>query len=156
MVSIVDVARFILDKKGPMPAMKLQKLCYYSQAWGLVWDEKPLFSEDFQAWANGPVAPELFKLHKNKFMVYPDDIAGAPDALNQDQRETVEAVLDTLGDYNGAQLSEMTHRENPWFEARGDTPIGARSNTVILQSAMAEYYASLYTSELGSDDGEAG
>ena len=43
-----------------MSTMKLQKLCYYSQAWALVWDDAPLFNEDFQAWANGPVCPELF------------------------------------------------------------------------------------------------
>lgn len=26
--------------------MKLQKLCYYAQAWSLVWDDAPLFAED--------------------------------------------------------------------------------------------------------------
>ena len=31
-----DVAQYILEKLGAMPAMKLQKLCYYSQAWSLV------------------------------------------------------------------------------------------------------------------------
>ena len=33
-VSAVDVAAYILDQKGPMTAMKLQKLVYYGQAWG--------------------------------------------------------------------------------------------------------------------------
>ncbi|WP_307850044.1 MULTISPECIES: type II toxin-antitoxin system antitoxin SocA domain-containing protein [unclassified Saccharopolyspora] len=42
-----------------MTAMKLQKLVYYSQAWHLVWDERPLFDEPVQAWANGPVVPDL-------------------------------------------------------------------------------------------------
>ena len=42
-----------------MTAMKLQKLVSYAQACSLVWDDKPLFAERIEAWANGPVAPAL-------------------------------------------------------------------------------------------------
>ena len=49
--------------------MKLQKLVYYCQAWSLAWDDKPLFDEDFEAWANHPVCPELFKHHKGKVYI---------------------------------------------------------------------------------------
>ena len=38
-VSAGDVAAYILRKQGTLPAMKLQKLVYYSQAWSLVWDD---------------------------------------------------------------------------------------------------------------------
>jgi len=55
--------------------MKLQKLCYYSQAWGLVWNNQiPLFEQDFQAWRDGPVNKELFDLHKGKFVISSNDI----------------------------------------------------------------------------------
>ena len=37
MTSIFDVAAYVLDKLGVMTTMKLEKLCYYSQAWSLVW-----------------------------------------------------------------------------------------------------------------------
>ena len=43
-VSVHDVAAYILQKHGPMTTMKLQKLVYYAQAWGLVWDDCPLFN----------------------------------------------------------------------------------------------------------------
>ena len=59
MTSIFDVAAYVLDKLGVMTTMKLEKLCYYSQAWSLVWDERRLFPERFEAWANGPVGPDL-------------------------------------------------------------------------------------------------
>ena len=49
--------------------MKLQKLVYYCQAWSLAWDDVPLFDEDFPAWANGPVCPELFDLHHGKSVI---------------------------------------------------------------------------------------
>ena len=40
MLTVFDVASYILKKSGKMTTMKLQKLIYYSQAWALVWYEK--------------------------------------------------------------------------------------------------------------------
>lgn len=45
MASVFDVSAYILETKGPITAMKLQKLVYYAQAWSLVWDEAPIFDE---------------------------------------------------------------------------------------------------------------
>ncbi|HSS48337.1 MAG TPA: type II toxin-antitoxin system antitoxin SocA domain-containing protein, partial [Thermoanaerobaculia bacterium] len=64
MTTVHNVAAYILQKQGEMTAMKLQKLVYYSQAWSLVWDEEPLFAERVEAWANGPVVPDLYREHK--------------------------------------------------------------------------------------------
>ena len=55
MATVLDVAKYVLEHNGRMTTMKLEKLVYYCQAWSLGWDEVPLFEEDFQAWANGPV-----------------------------------------------------------------------------------------------------
>ena len=40
--------------------MKLQKLVYYSQAWSLIWDEKPLFEEEIEAWAKRSSSQRTF------------------------------------------------------------------------------------------------
>ena len=45
MTTALDVAAYILEKRGQMTAMKLQKLVYYAQAWSMVWDEEPLFAD---------------------------------------------------------------------------------------------------------------
>jgi uncharacterized phage-associated protein len=42
---------------------------YYAQAWHIVWEEEPLFADDFQAWANGPVIPALYAAHRGMFQV---------------------------------------------------------------------------------------
>lgn len=63
MANVFDVAKYILEKLGTLSTMKLQKLCYYCQAWSLVWDDTPLFDEKFEAWANGPVCRNCFS-HK--------------------------------------------------------------------------------------------
>lgn len=69
--SVVDVAEYILEQCGPMSAIKLQKLCYYSQAWHLALDGVPLFTEPIHAWANGPVIPALYEMHKGRYWVVP-------------------------------------------------------------------------------------
>ena len=45
MANVFDVAKYILYKKERISMWKLQKLCFYSQAWAIVWTEKPLFEE---------------------------------------------------------------------------------------------------------------
>lgn len=143
MATVHDVAAYILKKNvGPMTAMKLQKLVYYTQAWSLVWDEKPLFRERIRAWANGPVVYELYDLHRGQFEVSSWPM-GDPSALSKDERETVDAVLDFYGGKSSQWLSDLTHREDPWREARAGLPPGERGNNEITHAAMAEYYGSL-------------
>lgn len=145
MASVFDVAEYILQKQGAMTAMKLQKLCYYSHAWHLVWDEEPLFSERIEAWANGPVVPALYNAHRGQFSIekMPDWTRADVDNLIRPQRESVNAVLGYYGPKGAHELSQLTHAERPWAEARKGLPAGARSNVAITDSAMAAFYDSL-------------
>ena len=43
MANAFDVAAYILEKKGEMTTLKLQKLVYYAQAWSLVWGRETSF-----------------------------------------------------------------------------------------------------------------
>lgn len=142
MANVHDVAAYLLKRCGPMTAMKLQKLAYYSQAWSLVWDEKPLFPERIEAWANGPVVPALYDRHRGAFKVenWPH---GDPDRLTQDERETVDAVCNLYGGKSSQWLSDLTHMETPWRVARRGLPPGERGNTEITPAALAEYYGGL-------------
>lgn len=141
MTSVLDVAEYILEKSGPMTAMKLQKLVYYSQAWSLVWDERPLYEESVRAWANGPVVRELFASHRGKFIV--SNVGGCSGVLTTAQKDTVDAVLKFYGDKSSQWLSDLTHSESPWCEARSGLPAGVRGDAEITHASMAEYYGSL-------------
>lgn len=142
MATANDVAAYILKKLGRMTAMKLQKLVYYSQAWSLVWDEKPLFHSRIEAWINGPVVPSLYAVHRGMFDVkeWPK---GDPDSLTAVQRETVDAVLAFYGDKSSQWLSDLTHSEPPWRDARRGLASTERGGNEITHAAMAEYYGSL-------------
>jgi uncharacterized phage-associated protein len=142
MVNAHDVAAYVLEKLGRMTTMKLQKLVYYAQAWSLVWDDKPLFRNRIEAWANGPVIPDLYRIHRGEYEVrsWPKGDSGR---LNSDQRDTVDAVIGYYGHRTSQWLSALTHSEAPWRDARDCVPAGAFCDEEITTGAMAEYYSGL-------------
>lgn len=151
-VRVFDVAAYILQKMKPMTTMKLQKLVYYSQAWSLVWDEKPIFEENIEAWANGPVVRDLFDYHRGMYEISAIPI-GNPRLLNDVQQETIDAVLEYYGDKSAQWLIELTHMEDPWIQARKGLPRLERGNKVISLDSMAEYYSSLPVEDDYEDEG---
>jgi uncharacterized phage-associated protein len=148
MATICDVASYILAKAGPMTTMKLQKLCYYAYGYHLAWEERPLFSERFEAWANGPVSPALYALHRGRFQLDAGDIPGDPGALDLGEKESVDLVLNGLGDYTAHQLSTMTHNEAPWANARARAGAQAmeRSSEELRDDEIMECFDALASS----------
>ncbi len=143
MATVFDIAEYILKRMGPMSAMKLQKLAYYAQAWSLVWDERPLFADEIEAWANGPVVRSLYESHRGQFFINPGFFAGDPNALTGSEQETVDRVLEFYGGKDPQWLSDLTHLELPWREARRGLADGERGSNIIEKDVMAEYYGSL-------------
>ena len=144
--AIYAVIGYIVGKQGQMTAIKLHKLLYYCQAWSLVWDERSLFSQKIEAWAGGPVVADIFQHHKGVFTITPSAqwiTDNQSIALTKDQIETIDAVLEAYGNLDSATLSQMTHQEDPWRQARQGVPVGERSNKEITKDSMAEYYCGL-------------
>lgn len=145
MVSVFDVAQYILQTIGaPISTMKLQKLVYYCQAWHLAWTGKPLFKEKFEAWVNGPVCPELFKLHKGQFFISKIGLQKLTSQLTAENQRRINLVLEAYGKYSGAELSYMTHKEKPWKEARRGISVNENSSHTISTESMRNYYSSLH------------
>lgn len=142
MINVFDVVGYILFKIKSTTAMKLQKLVYYCQAWSLVWDEKPLFKENIEAWANGPVVRELYRCYKGLFEIS-NCPKGDKSKLNSEQKETIDAVLDYYGNKSPQWLGDLTHIEDPWRNARNGIIEGKRGSRVITLASMEEYYSSL-------------
>jgi uncharacterized phage-associated protein len=139
MINIFDVAKYILHAVGgEVSTMFLQKLCYYCQAWHLVWAGKPLFPENFERWDNGPVCRELFNIHRGWFGISEDAIKEkylSENELSLFEIAVIDNVIDDYGMFNGAQLSELSHREDPWKLTSKDE--------VISNEAILKYYSSL-------------
>jgi uncharacterized phage-associated protein len=150
MAHVQDVAAYILDQASRagehgVSAMKLQKLCYYSYGYHLAWEERQLFPEPFEAWANGPVCPALYALHRGRFELAPGEIKGDSEALDAGERESVDLVLGGYGRLSAHQLSAMTHSAGPWVLARQRA--GARelerSNETLRDDEIAEFFDAL-------------
>lgn len=143
MARLQDVVAYVLQNTGPVTTMKLQKLIYYCQAWSLVWDDQPLFTNKIEAWANGPVIPDLYAQHRGLYQVGPGWWTGDGGNLSETERDTVDAVLKFYGSKSSQWLSDLTHSERPWLEARAGAAPGEPSHGEISLAAMAEYYGSL-------------
>ncbi|MEG2429218.1 MAG: DUF4065 domain-containing protein, partial [Oscillospiraceae bacterium] len=141
MASVFNVADYIVTKLGNLTTMKLQKLVYYCQAWSLAWDDQPLFEDDFEAWSNGPVCRSLFEIHKGKYVVHNDSFKKYvnEETFTKTQTETIDAVLNDLGDKEPLWLSELTHSETPWKNARKGYAETEPCSKVISKDSMQAY-----------------
>ena len=143
MATVFDVAEYILTKTGTISTMKLQKLVYYSQAWNLAWNEKPIFKEEIEAWANGPVVRALYDVHRGEYEVSPGTVGGDPEKLNRGQKHTINSVIKYYGKKTPQWLSDLTHSEQPWKRARKGIADGERGSKIISKEWMLNYYSSL-------------
>jgi uncharacterized phage-associated protein len=139
-----DVASYLMTCVGEsIEAMKLEKLVYYSQAWHLAVFNEPLFEDRIEAWANGPVVRALYEQHRGRRWVH--SWAGNRDVIAPHSRGLVSLVCKQYAKLSGDELSDLTHSESPWLEARGNLPDGARGQGEISASTMASYYRSRRT-----------
>ena len=148
MASVFHVARYVVERIERITSMKLQKLVFYCQAYNLAWYDVPLFDEDFQAWANGPVCPELFEKHKGMFRLNNDflkEYSGF--GFSDEDKDTMDSIIEHYGDKTPEWLSQLTHMEAPWRIARGSTPIGDSCTTIITKDSMQAYYGGLARGE---------
>ncbi len=148
-MDVLSAAKYFLSKSDVeegvfVTHLKLQKLVYYAQAWHLAIYNKPFFEGKFEAWAHGPVNPELYeeyKVHGARPIESPEDFNSK--LYSKSEKEHLEDVWDVYGKFDGKYLEGLTHQEEPWLEARGDLPEGHRCNTEISQETMKSYYQEL-------------
>lgn len=138
-----DVAAYIIQHfESPISTMKLQKLAFFSQGWALAVLKRPLFEDDFQAWANGPVLYSLFDKHRGDYTVNSWQWGNAGKLEIAEQR-VIDAVLRNYGALSGAQLSDLTHRKGtPWADARSRARVaaGQRAQVVVLKEDMKRFF----------------
>lgn len=122
MISILQAARYFVYlsydiKISSLTPLKLQKLLYLAQGWSFVWDNKPLFVGDFEAWQYGPVNIDVYL----KFKKYGrNEIAqseGSSAISDQDAKDTIYAVWRDYAGFSAFELVNLTHSQEPWKKA---------------------------------------
>lgn len=110
----------------------------------------PLFPEEFEAWANGPVAPDLFKRHKGEFVVSRGFFGPLLEhALTEYEYAAIDHVVGCLKNWTGASLSELTHSEAPWLNARH----WASAQCAIEENGILRGHESLLPDEAARQSG---
>jgi uncharacterized phage-associated protein len=135
MVSAHDVAREIAARDPEAGTLKVHKLLYYCQGWHLALNGEPLFAEDIEAWANGPVVADLWHdLDKGR-------PAPEPSPLDARQRATVAFVCGKYRHRRGRHLIAATHAEPPWRDATAQAGGDEGPNPVIPIEALRDFFA---------------
>lgn len=152
MTSARDIAAFLThlaqsgEERDPLTPLRLQKLLYYVQGWSLAVRKVPAFPEPIEAWAHGPVVPDIYhglkRFGGDQLVVDIDALAPALD-LSDEERSFVDEVWESYKDYSASKLREMTHREEPWVNARRGYGPADRCNVEITPDALATYFGKL-------------
>ena len=147
--SIFDVAKYVVEKYDKISIYKLQKLCYYAFAWHLVWTGEYLFDEDFYAWNNGVICNELQafyeklqELDNRFFYILKEDFVDLQCNLSNDEKDSINKVVDIYGDLNADSIRQNVLSEEPWKNAYEKYDNNTNTPSVITKRSIFEYFAS--------------
>ncbi|HTK20959.1 MAG TPA: type II toxin-antitoxin system antitoxin SocA domain-containing protein [Mucilaginibacter sp.] len=150
MYSSQQIANFFIKKSHStgieLTPMKLLKLAYIAHGWHLGLFGEPLLNEVVYAWKYGPVINSIYhdfkryhdcqisELYSNPFnnsTPLPDD-AIAP---------FLDKIWNIYKQYNGVQLSTMTHQPNtPWDITWNQNGGKDKSSVIIPNDLIKDYY----------------
>ena len=142
-MSILDAAKYLIyiaseDNFYSISQLKLQKLLYFSQGFSYLWDGKPLFEKNFEAWQYGPVNRKIYDKYKrygNSDIPFNGEIDFN---LSQENKDTIEAVWRDYKKYDAFELVEITHMEEPWKRVYNG------QNNVISNKSIKDYFMIAY------------
>lgn len=150
--AVDDVADYVIAKcletDTYLNVLKLHKLLYYIQAWHLAFFEgRRAIDGDFQAWIHGPVNRHLYDRFRADKSMYSrltkrdmrEDFQ--VESLPPEVISHIDGALEVYASFSDDQLEEMTHKEEPWIEARGSCKPRDRCETVIKDETMRVFYS---------------
>jgi uncharacterized phage-associated protein len=125
--------------------LKIQKLCYYAQAWYLALQDEPLFPERFEAWVHGPVNRALYDRFRSYRWSPITEEVGEPQ-FSEKVGQHLDLIVENFMACDAYELERMTHEELPWIEARNGLPEDAACATLIKEETMAKFYKEMLQS----------
>ena len=142
------VISYVFEQLGDVTPLALQKILYFIQ--GLYFSRygKPLFNDNCQAWVHGPVYAEIYDMFSS-FRYDPIDdprfelLKGKSTNLDEKEREVIDLVVNTFGMYGGKVLERITHKEDPWIDAREGYSENEPSHEEISKESIKEYFVSV-------------
>lgn len=151
---VLNLASYLhgsLNLIAPVETLKLQKLLYYCNAWSLALRDRPMFTDQIQAWKHGPVVASLYRLHRTESVIeeWPH---GEGQLVPKDDQELANQIIQLYGGRSGWALREMTHQESPWIDAWKASDNGRIKGFEISPEAMKSYYRDQLEHAVSTED----
>ena len=135
------VINYILNRCEDITPLALQKSLYYVQGFYYAFNNEFLFEEDCQAWAHGPVYPEVYFKYKHyKFDPIKSKIEVSDIIFTSSELIIMENVVKHFCCYSGKVLEKFTHSEYPWLQTRGKIPELELSTEIIKKEYIGKYF----------------
>lgn len=124
--------------------LKLLKITYIAHGWMLGLCNRPLVSENIEAWKYGPVIPELYQNIKGHGRNHINALPDIYDVnLDVQEESIIRQTCELYGKCSAGRLVAVTHAEGtPWWNvwhAEG----GAKHGAKIPDSMIQIYYEKL-------------
>jgi uncharacterized phage-associated protein len=116
--------------------LKLQKVLYFAQAYFLAKLGRPLFDDRIEAWKYGPVIPSVYRKYRENGS-NPIILAEDKSTIEAEDKEVLNKIWNTFGEYSARKLVDITHAHTPWKEAYEN------ADKVISHKSLKEYYEPL-------------
>lgn len=171
MKTVFDVANYFIakdhqEKNNSITPKKLQKLLYYAQVSSLVFNDSPLFVDDFQAWKHGAVVPCVYRKYSNQKHNVIQQVVEEYDSniiWNRAEINVLESVWTVYGDLSAEKLEDLNHSEMPWKKARSGLSPEAWCDEVIPIDEILSYHSQfvrsreeyMYTSDVTKENKSA-
>ena len=140
MYDVQLIAKYVINRcaqtNRSICNLKLQKILYFVQAEFLVDTNGACFDDEIEAWNYGPVVPAIYF----KYKVFgstniPDQGDDGFESITTQDRERLNAIIDSAAKYSASTLVEITHRQSPWKNAYH------RADKIIHKDEIKEFFA---------------
>ncbi|CAK7193036.1 Antitoxin SocA [Commensalibacter sp. Nvir] len=132
------------EKRSDLTPMKLQKMLFFLNGWGLAITHEPVVEGKFEAWPYGPVIAELYSKTKrfgkktiDSYFVTEDNVY----IVSRTQKQFYDLLDKVWKKYincSAYQLSEITHEvDSPWWITKKE------GHKIIKDDIIKQYFVDL-------------
>ena len=142
---IDQIANYIVTHMGEVTPLALEKLLSFSNGVNYAVNGEQLIFEDNQAWAHGPVYPQMYNKYK-KFGYKPIDNGiysthgCVLSKLTDSEISVIDLVINTFGLFSPKTLENISHSQEPWREKRIGYKDDEAGQEVIDQESIKAFY----------------
>jgi uncharacterized phage-associated protein len=132
------------DRGASLTPLQLMKLVYIAHGWMLGMHQRPLITDNIEAWKLGPVIPRLYRSVKG----FGSGAVQGPlkewfsreEPLDAIEDDVVQQTFDVYGGLSGVRLSALTHKPGtPWAKTWAPDSWAAQ----IPNDLISEHYKQL-------------